>query len=112
MECIFCKIAAGEIPVPLLHQDEQVVAFADIHPQAPTHFLVIPREHLQSLAHTAQEHASLLGRMLAVAADTARKQGLENGYRTVINSGADGGQTVGHLHVHVLGGRPMMWPPG
>jgi histidine triad (HIT) family protein len=112
MDCIFCKIAAGEIPVPLLHQDEQVAAFTDIHPQAPVHFLVIPREHVQSLAHTAHEHAVLLGHLLAVAADLARKQGLENGYRTVINSGADGGQTVDHLHVHVLGGRPMTWPPG
>ena len=112
MDCIFCKIAAGEIPVPLLHQDEQVVAFADIHPQAPTHCLVIPREHLQSLAHTAHEHAPLLGHMLAVAADLARSQGLRDGFRTVINSGANGGQTVDHLHIHVLGGRPMHWPPG
>jgi histidine triad (HIT) family protein len=112
MDCIFCKIAAGQIPAQKLHEDEQVVAFRDITPQAPTHFLVIPREHLQSLAHTAHEHAPLLGHMLAVAADVARQQGLLNGYRTVINAGPDGGQTVDHLHLHVLGGRSMHWPPG
>jgi histidine triad (HIT) family protein len=112
MDCIFCKIAAGDIPVALLHQDEQVVAFRDISPQAPTHFLVIPREHLSSLAHTAHEHAGLLGHMLVVAADLARAQGLTDGFRTAINSGADGGQTVDHLHIHVLGGRAMTWPPG
>ena len=112
MDCIFCKIAAGDIPVALLHQDGQVVAFRDISPQAPTHFLVIPREHLPSLAHTALEHVGLLGHMLAIAADLARAQGLTDGFRTVINSGADGGQTVDHLHIHVLGGRAMTWPPG
>lgn len=112
MDCIFCKIAAGEIPAKTLYQDEQIVAFADNAPQAPVHLLVIPREHLESLAHTAREHASLLGHLLATAADLARSQGLANGYRTVINAGPDGGQTVNHLHVHVLGGRPMHWPPG
>ncbi len=112
MDCIFCKIANNQIPSPKLHEDEQVVAFRDISPQAPTHFLVIPREHLQSLAHTAHDHAPLLGHMLAVAADVARSEGLGNGYRTVINAGADGGQTVDHLHIHVLGGRAMHWPPG
>lgn len=112
MDCIFCKIAAGEIPVETLHQDEQVVAFRDSNPQAPVHFLVIPREHLQSLAHTAHEHAPLLGHMLAVSADLAREQGLDRGYRTIINAGEHGGQTVDHLHIHVLGGRQMHWPPG
>ena len=112
MDCIFCKIVAGDIPVELLHQDEHAVAFRDIAPQAPVHFLVIPREHLQSLAHTAHEHAPLLGHMLAVASDLARSQGLNEGFRTVINAGEDGGQTVDHLHVHVLGGRAMHWPPG
>jgi histidine triad (HIT) family protein len=112
MDCIFCKIAQGEIPAAALYQDEQVFAFRDITPQAPTHFLVIPREHLQSLAHTVHDHADLLGHMLAVAADLARAEGLQNGYRTVINAGPDGGQTVDHLHIHVLGGRAMHWPPG
>ena len=112
MDCIFCKIAAGEIPVPKLHVDDRIVAFRDNNPQAPVHFLVIPRVHLRSLAHTAHEHAALLGDMLAIAADLARSEGLETGYRTVINAGADGGQTVDHLHIHVLGGRSMHWPPG
>ena len=89
MDCIFCRIASGTVSVPALYEDEQVIAFGDIAPQAPVHFLVIPREHLKSLAHTARE-----------------------GFRTVINSGEHGGQTVSHLHVHVLGGRPMGWPPG
>lgn len=111
-ECLFCKFASGAIPVEPLYQDEDVLAFRDIAPQAPTHFLVIPRTHLQSLAHTAKQHAPLLGHLLAVAAAIAARQGLSEGFRTVINSGANGGQTVDHLHVHVLGGRPMHWPPG
>lgn len=112
MECIFCKIAAGIVPVPALYEDEQVIAFRDITPQAPVHFLVIPRTHLQSLAHTAREHSELLGHLLAVATEIAAQQGLTEGFRTVINSGEHGGQTVDHLHVHVLGGRAMGWPPG
>jgi histidine triad (HIT) family protein len=112
MDCIFCKIAAGKIPAALVYQDDQVVAFRDRAAQAPVHFLVIPREHLPSLAHTAHDHTALLGHMLAVAADLAGKEGLTGGFRTVINTGADGGQTVDHLHVHVLGGRAMTWPPG
>ncbi len=112
MECIFCEIAAGTLPVPALYEDEQAVAFRDIAPQAPVHFLVIPRAHLQSLAHTAREHSKLLGHLLAVAGEIAAQQGLTEGFRTVINSGEHGGQTVNHLHVHVLGGRAMGWPPG
>jgi histidine triad (HIT) family protein len=112
MDCIFCKIASGALAVPALYQDEQVIAFRDIAPQAPVHFLVIPREHLPSLAHTAREHAPLLGHMLAVAGELAASEGLSEGFRTVINSGEHGGQTVDHLHVHVLGGRAMGWPPG
>ena len=105
-------MVAGEIPVTALYSDERVLAFRDIAPQAPVHFLVIPRVHLISLAHTASEHAPMLGHMLAVAAQLAAQQGLQNGFRTVINAGADGGQTVDHLHVHILGGRAMGWPPG
>ncbi len=112
MECIFCRIAAGTIPVQPLYEDEQVVAFGDLAPQSPVHFLVIPRTHLASLAHTAREHSGLLGHLLVVAAEVAAKQGLAEGFRTVINSGEHGGQTVDHLHVHVLGGRAMGWPPG
>ncbi|RRA49994.1 histidine triad nucleotide-binding protein [Acidipila sp. EB88] len=112
MDCLFCRIAAGAVPVPALYQDEQVYAFLDIAPQAPVHFLVIPKLHVQSLAHTAREHTALLGHMLAVAAELAAREGLLDGFRTVINSGEDGGQTIDHLHLHVLGGRPMGWPPG
>ena len=112
MDCLFCRIAAGELDVNPLYGDDQVVAFRDIAPQAPVHFLVIPREHLASLAHTAHEHSALLGHMLAVAADLARQEGLDQGYRVVLNSGPQGGQTVDHLHAHVLGGRTMHWPPG
>ena len=112
MKCIFCKIATGVIPVPALFEDEQVIAFDDTAPQAPVHFLVIPRIHLQSMMHTTPEHAALLGHLLAVSAEVAAQQGLAGGFRTVINSGEHGGQTVDHLHVHVLGGRAMDWPPG
>ncbi len=112
MDCIFCKIVSGEASIHSLYQDEQVIAFRDITPQAPVHFLVIPREHVESLAHTARKHSPLLGHMLAIAADLAAKEGLSEGFRTVINAGEQGGQTVQHLHIHVLGGRAMGWPPG
>lgn len=110
--CLFCKIAAGEIPVKRLFEDDLCVAFPDINPQAPTHLLVIPKEHISSQAHAAAEHAGLLGHLMFAAANLGRSEGLENGYRVVVNTGDDGGQTVAHLHVHVLGGRHMRWPPG
>ena len=112
MDCLFCGIASGAIPVTPLYGDDQVLAFPDLHPQAPAHFLVIPRRHLRSLAHTAREDAPLLGHLLAVAAELAASQGLHGGFRTVINAGEHGGQTMDHLHLHVLGGRAMGWPPG
>ena len=112
MDCIFCKIVSGEIPAHKLHEDEQAIAFADRNPQAPTHFLIVPKRHVVSLAHTAKADAALLGHLLAVAVELAAARGLGNGFRTVINSGPDGGQTVDHLHIHVLGGRQMHWPPG
>lgn len=112
MECLFCRIAAGEIPVARLYEDEVCVAFADIHPQAPVHVLVIPKMHLESAAHAEASHREMLGRLVGAAAEVARQQGLSGGYRLVVNTGTDGGQTVGHLHVHVLGGRRMGWPPG
>jgi len=112
MDCLFCKIVAGTIPTKLVYQDDKCIALSDINPQAPTHFLVVPREHVASLAHSGSDHAGLLGHLLVAAADIARAKGLANGYRVVINTGPDGGQTVDHLHVHVLGGRHHTWPPG
>ncbi len=111
-DCLFCKIVAGTIPAVRLHDDDLSLAFADIHPQAPTHVLVIPRQHLASTAHATARDAALLGHLLATAAHIAATQGLAKGYRLVINTGENGGQTVDHLHIHLLGGRPMHWPPG
>ncbi|MGA2726368.1 MAG: histidine triad nucleotide-binding protein [Terracidiphilus sp.] len=112
MSCLFCKIIEGIIPSNPEYQDDRCYAFADIHPQAPVHLLIAPREHLVSLAEAGEEHPALLGHLLWVAANLARKKGLAKGYRVVVNTGEDGGQTVDHLHVHLLGGRPMTWPPG
>lgn len=112
MDCLFCKIIAGSIPSSKVYEDDQTFAFSDIHPQAPTHVLVVPKKHIASLDHAAPEDIQILGNLHAVAADIARSKGLANGYRTVINTGADGGQTVDHLHVHLLGGRAFSWPPG
>lgn len=111
--CVFCKVGSGAFGTPFLHEDDAIVAFEDLNPQAPHHFLVIPRAHIGSLSATAEEHEALLGRLLRVAAAVARARGIaDSGYRTVINTGVDGGQSVFHLHVHVLGGRPLAWPPG
>jgi histidine triad (HIT) family protein len=112
-DCIFCKIVAGEIPAAKLFEDERAVAFGDVNPQAPTHALVIPRAHVASLGDAAESDEALLGHLLLVAARVAREAGhAEGGFRTVINTGAAAGQTVFHLHVHVLGGRRLTWPPG
>ena len=112
-DCIFCKIVAGEIPAQLIYEDERAVAFRDINPQAPTHLLVIPREHVATLAEAGAGHESLLGHLLLTAARVAREAGLSgSGFRTVINNGAGAGQSVFHIHVHVLGGRTLSWPPG
>jgi histidine triad (HIT) family protein len=110
-DTIFGKILRGEIPADKVFEDDRCIAFRDVQPQAPVHLLVIPREHLISLAQADQSQESLLGHLLLVAARVAREAGL-NEWRTVINTGAGAGQTVFHLHVHVLGGRPMQWPPG
>ncbi len=111
--CLFCKIIAGKTPGDFVHQDESCVVIRDLHPQAPSHLLVIPREHLESLDDASQKDESLLGHLLRVGARMANDLGHgESGYRTVINTGAGAGQSVFHLHVHVLGGRPMHWPPG
>lgn len=113
MDCLFCRIIAGEIPADVVHQDDVAVAFRDINPQAPTHILVIPREHIESLDEATQREERILGHLLRVAARVANQEGLsESGYRTVINTGAGAGQSVFHLHLHVLGGRQMNWPPG
>ena len=109
--CLFCKIIEGEIPGDFVSQDESCVVIRDINPQAPTHMLVIPREHLESLDDASQRDETLLGHLLRIGARVANEQGHES-YRTVINTGAGAGQSVFHLHVHVLGGRAMNWPPG
>ena len=111
--CLFCKIINGQIPGDFVHQDERCVVIRDINPQAPAHVLVIPREHLESLDDASQKDESLLGHLLRVGARVANDLGHgEDGYRTVINTGAGAGQSVFHLHVHVLAGRPLTWPPG
>jgi histidine triad (HIT) family protein len=111
--CIFCKVIAGEIPADVVYDDAQALAFRDINPQAPVHVLVIPREHIESLDDAATKDEAPLGHLLRVAARVANAEGLsEKGYRTVINTGAGAGQSVFHLHVHVIGGRSLSWPPG
>ncbi len=110
--CLFCRIVAGEIPAALVAETADCLAFRDVTPQAPTHVLVIPREHVASLTAAAVD-PGLLGRMLKFASDVAQRLEIaESGYRVVINDGADAGQSVAHLHAHVLGGRPLRWPPG
>lgn len=111
--CIFCKVAKGLVRADIVHQDDRIVAFHDIHPQTPVHVLVIPREHITALWETDESHEPLLGRMLTACNDVAQQLGIEStGYRVVINAGADAGQSVDHLHFHVLGGRKLQWPPG
>jgi histidine triad (HIT) family protein len=110
-ECLFCRIASRNLPVPLLFESADCVAFRDINPQAPTHILVIPREHIPSLNQATD--AALIGRLSLAAAEIAKQEGIaESGYRTVVNTNKDGGQTVFHVHLHLLGGRHMTWPPG
>jgi histidine triad (HIT) family protein len=110
-DCLFCKIGRGEIPAKKVHEDAEIFAFEDIHPRAPLHVLVCPREHVASLAEAEDRQAAVLGRLMLAAARIARQRGLDS-FRTVVNAGPGAGQTVFHLHVHVLGGRPMDWPPG
>jgi histidine triad (HIT) family protein len=109
-ECIFCKIAAGQIPCRQLYEDDDVLAFHDVHPVAPVHFMLIPKVHVDSLAECDENHRAVLGKILLLAPRLAREQGLSDGFRTVINTGRGGGQEVFHLHVHVIGGsgpRPL-----
>jgi len=108
--CLFCRIVRGEIPARIVREDDHTVAFRDIDPKAPTHVLVIPRVHVASLDEARDP--ALVGQLMLAAAEVAAAEGIAGGYRTVINTGADAGQTVHHLHVHVLGGRKLAWPPG
>ncbi len=113
MDCLFCKIVAGDIPSSKVYEDDKVYAFRDIEPQAPVHILIIPKEHISSANELTEENASIVGHIFAVAAKIAKDEGIaEGGYRIVNNCGQDGGQTVGHLHFHMLGGRSLQWPPG
>ena len=113
MDCLFCKIIAGDIPSVKVYEDDKVFAFRDIEPQAPTHILIIPKEHIASANELTEENASIVGHIFAVAAKIAKEEGIsEGGYRIVNNCGEDGGQTVKHLHFHMLGGRSLAWPPG
>ena len=112
-ETIFSKIIRREIPADIVYEDEQALAFRDVSPQAPTHILVIPKEPLASVADAREQDAALLGHLMVVARKVAcDAEILEDGFRLVVNTGKDGGQTVPHLHIHILGGRPLSWPPG
>ena len=112
-DCLFCKVVAGQVPATLVFQNDHVVAFKDITPRAPTHVLIVPRRHIATLNELSPEDDALVGEMVRSAAAIAKEQGLsERGYRTVFNCNAEAGQTVFHVHLHLLGGRPMTWPPG
>ena len=111
-DCIFCRIAAGEIPSNKLYEDDQLLAFYDLDPQAPTHFLVIPKAHIASAAEITPQNSAVVAHIYEVIARLAAERGLEQGFRVVTNCGPQGGQTVPHLHFHVLAGRDMTWPPG
>jgi histidine triad (HIT) family protein len=111
--CLFCRIIAGEVPSTKVHEDDLTYAFTDVNPQAPTHVLIISKEHIESLNEIGKSDEGLLGRLLRLAPKIANQLGIaESGFRTVINTGENGGQSVSHLHAHILGGRPMAWPPG
>ena len=112
MDCIFCKIADGRIPSRKVHEDATTLAFHDLSPQAPTHVLVIPKQHIASVDEARPEHAQALGSLFLSAQKVAAQLGLTQGYRMVVNNGENAGQSVFHIHMHVLGGRPLLWPPG
>lgn len=112
-DCVFCRISRGELESQTVHEDEEAIAFRDLNPQAPVHVLVVPRRHVPSVDHLSDGDRELAGHLLLVAREVARAEGLsDDGYRVVANIGSRGGQTVDHLHLHVLGGRRMTWPPG
>jgi histidine triad (HIT) family protein len=111
-DCIFCKIVSGEMPANKLYEDDEMLAFFDMHPQAPTHFLVIPKKHIKGPADMGAEDTELIGRIIKKSGELARAHGIGGSFRLVINNGAAAGQSVFHIHLHVLGGRAMNWPPG
>lgn len=111
-DCLFCKIAAGDIPSTKIYEDEYVYAFADIDPKAPFHAIIIPREHIASADEICPENSHLIAKVFEAVSKIAKNENLENGYRVVNNCGADGGQTVGHIHFHLLARRNLAWPPG
>jgi histidine triad (HIT) family protein len=111
-DCLFCKIGNGAIPADKLYEDDELLAFWDINPQAPKHFLVIPKQHISGPGAVTAAEAGLIGNLIARAGELARQHGIGDGYRLVLNNGAQAGQTVYHLHLHVLGGRALGWPPG
>ncbi len=112
LDCLFCRIVSGDVPATKVHETDRIVAFRDIAPQAPVHVVVIPKEHHADLSALTAADAGLAGELLAAVADVARAENLDRGFRTVFNTGADGGQTVFHVHAHLLGGRGLTWPPG
>lgn len=112
MDCLFCKIAAGEVPSKKLYEDDMVYAFYDIDPKAPVHFLVIPKKHISKLSEITEENSAVIAHIYEVIAKLSKKLGLEKGFRVVSNCGEDAGQSVGHIHFHVLSGRLLAWPPG
>jgi histidine triad (HIT) family protein len=111
-DCLFCRIVSGDIPAKKVYEDEHVLAFEDIQPRAPTHVLIIPKKHIRGLKEAEAADAELVGRLHLAAAEIARQRGIEDGYRTVLNVGPKSGQSVFHMHVHLLGGRDLHWPPG
>jgi histidine triad (HIT) family protein len=110
--CTFCRIVQGETSSPVVYQDEDVTAFHDLHPRAPVHILIVPNRHIVGAAQVEPEDAALLGKLFVVARRLAEQEGIVNGYRLVVNNGPLAGQSVFHLHMHLLGGRPLGWPPG
>ncbi len=112
MDCVFCKIASNEISSKKVYEDDHIVAFNDLNPQAPVHVLIIPKKHIRSANQIADDDTNIIGKIFMVASKIAKELGLENGYRIVNNCGEDGGQTVPHLHFHLMGGRKMNWPAG
>lgn len=112
-KCLFCRIAAGEIPAEVVQEDDDLIAFRDVNPQAPTHILIIPRRHIPSVDALATDSAGIMGKLFLAARTLAREEGIaDGGYRMVVNAGPDAGQSVFHIHLHLLGGREMRWPPG
>ena len=110
--CVFCRIVRGEAPARIVYQDEDVTAFHDLHPRAPTHILIVPNRHITGVAAAEPEDSELLGKLFVIARRLAEQEGIVDGYRLVVNNGPRAGQSVFHLHVHLLGGRPLGWPPG